>query len=527
MLRPSGHGFAASARKRYAHAGNALALLLAAAPAVANEYVNDPLTSPAAGVGVRGGSFSAGGWTTTANNDTLWWTIPDALPAGTIEFTMQGLSLATNLTDGDNDLFTFYQAPTDAVEPINYNPQFRNNDMRTFLRVFGSTGGAPIAGAMKVEMTRCMVGPPYYNNACPADCTGLDGIAYARGQMSDAGWDAGTAYRMRIAWGNGQLQYFRNDELMGTVGYDGTYAPSPMTVHIGSPRNGAGGSMPVGLTFRDVRISGTPGAQTQVCNAPPPPPPPTPPTTGCPDGTFGAAADTTAASWEPGVFGDVTDLNVEGDGAAPDSIVYVKFTASGPVTQAILQLHTQNDAHAHGGSGIVCAVAPGATVDEQSLTWQNAPAPTMMCVGPARTVDPDTEVEWDVTALLADDASRPLALVSTDADGAHYVSRETGGCTQGPRLVVTAPPGDPPPDQPPPDPPPPDQPPDQPPDVPPDVPPDHGSDPGAGHGPHATPAAVEACGCTGAPATSTPTVALALLALRAAALSVRRRRPRS
>lgn len=174
-------------------------ILLLPALGEAADYVVDSLTGQSAsGRGVRGGSFSPSGWTTSAPTDTLWWTIPDALESGSLEFTVSGLSLSASMAGGDLDLVTMYQAPTGVGEPIDYSPYFRNNDMRVWLRAFGAQGGTA-AGAIKMEMTQCLVGPPYFNNICPTSCTAFDSIAYANGRITDLGWDGTQSYASLIA----------------------------------------------------------------------------------------------------------------------------------------------------------------------------------------------------------------------------------------------------------------------------------------------------------------------------------------
>ncbi|MBI5496170.1 MAG: DNRLRE domain-containing protein [Deltaproteobacteria bacterium] len=414
-----------------------LAVLLHAPHAGAAEYVNDPLTTPPAGT--RGGTFSAGGWTTTAVDDTLWWTIPDALVSGSVEFTIAGASLATTLTGEDHDLVTLYQAPDGVTEPITYSPYFRNNDMRVFLRVFGSAGGT-VQGATKVEGTQCMVGPPYYDNVCPAGCVAYDGIAYAHGNQNDLGWDAAQDYRFVIAWSGTGMTWSRNGELMGTLDFPSVFAPQPLVVHMGSPRNGSStGQMPIGITYKDLLITGTAGSQTPVCNLPPPPPDAGPPVVDpCTDGSVGAIGDVTAAEFTSGVFSDPSDLNVEGDGAGNAiMVVYVMFPPQpASVSRALFRVHTHLAASSQGGSGQVCLAASSAW-DENALTWANRPAVTTTCTGNARTVQPDSEVEWDVTSLMGGSGNLSFAIVSVDSDGAHYFSREAGGCARGPRLLVT------------------------------------------------------------------------------------------
>jgi hypothetical protein len=195
--------------------------------------------------------------------------------------------------------------------------------------------------------------------------------------------------------------------------------------------------MPIGATFSDLRILGAAGAQTPVCNAPVVPDSGPPVERPCADGSLGALGDAVAASFAPGVFPDAHDLNVEGDGAGGASaIVYLAFPApAGRVARAWLRLRTRPESSSRGGSGIVCA-ASSVGFDESSLTFGNRPALTSLCAGDARRVAPDEDVEWDVTPLFASASPTVLAIVSTDADGAHYVSREAGGCALGPRLQV-------------------------------------------------------------------------------------------
>jgi hypothetical protein len=85
----------------------------------------------------------------------------------------------------------------------------------------------------------------------------------------------------------------------------------------------------------------------------------------------------------------------------------------------------------------VCAVADDAW-DENTMTWATRPPVGAACTSAVGSVDPDTEVAWDVTALVGGGGGRiNLAVVSDDADGAHYLSKEAGSATYAPRLVVT------------------------------------------------------------------------------------------
>ena len=80
-----------------------LAVLVASpAPSQAADYVDDPLTSATfAGRGSKGGSFGPSGWTTIDEPDSFWYEIADALPTGTIEYTVTGMSVGGSLSGAD------------------------------------------------------------------------------------------------------------------------------------------------------------------------------------------------------------------------------------------------------------------------------------------------------------------------------------------------------------------------------------------------------------------------------------------
>ncbi len=413
--------------------------LLLALPAFAITYVDDSLTAGSmAGRGNRGGSFGADGWTISAEDDTIWYELPTATPSARVEFTVTGLSIGPGgtLSGADHDLLTIYQAPAGMAEPVAYSPGFRNNDFKMFIRIFGNQETAR-PGAVKLELAACPRGDPWYHDtACTPGC-GIDGIAYANGGQSP-GWDPAVSYRIVMEWGNGVMTFSRNGTTLGTLNYPGTYAPSPMRIRFGSPRHqgvypGAA-MMPLGIVFKDILVTATPGAMSPVCGAAP---------IGGGGGSTGTGggggtslpgelpvlADVTVASWESGVFPDVGDLNVEGPGAQ----VYLRFPATaGAAQSATLVLHTQTSASSAGGSGRVCAVADP-NWNESTLTWANRPT-AGACVGTSRSITPDSEVEWDVTSLVRAGVATNLVLVSTDPDGAHFFSKESGGVSRGPRL---------------------------------------------------------------------------------------------
>lgn len=417
-------------------------VLLTPFTAIAGEYVNDPLTSDTfTGRGSMGGTFSASGWTTVNEPDAVWYEVADAIPTGSIEYTVTGLSVGGTLNGVDHDILTFYQAPTGKAEPIPYSPYFRNNDFKAFTRIFGDKEPGR-GGAMKLELAFCPRGEPWYHDTpCTAECD-KSGIGYARGADKDVGWDATKAYRMVMSWEPGKISFSRDGEALGSVAFAGTYAAKPLRVRFGSPRHDGvypgAAYMPKGLTFKDVKISGTAGAMTSVCGAPTMmdagPIDTSVSDAAVPSGEIGALQDVTAASYEMGVFPDVNDLNPE----AGNAVAYLKFPPIPSMPSNVkLRVHTHDFPSASGGSGVICLVDDD-TWSETTMTWATRPPVSTTCAGTSRKVDADTEVEWDITTLVttSSTANRNFAIVSMDSDGVHYMSKEKDK-SRGPRLVVT------------------------------------------------------------------------------------------
>lgn len=421
------------------------AVLFVSGSAAAVDYVNDPLTDPNyPGRGSQGGTFGPEGWTTVGQTDAIWYEIPDAIPTGKIQFTVRGMSVGGSLIGADHDIFAMYQAPTGQAEPVKYSPYFRNNDFKVFTRVFG-TAEPDRPGAMKVEFAVCPRGEPWHHDEPCTEGCGTQDLAYANGQAKDIGWDGAADYVIAIEWGNGKLSFSRDGTKLGEVQYEGTYAPKPLRVRLGSPRHGISdvAFMPIGLTFKDVTIQGEPGPMTLVCGAEEPPDAGPPPDAGASETDAGVSAselpaiqDVTAAAWVEGVFEDTSDLNVEGsDDGEPRGVVYLRFPlVEGVVKKAILRLKAHDYGSASGGSGAVHGVSD-TTWSETTMTWDTRPPWDSTPHGVAQSVDPGDELAWDVTALVALGTVN-FALVSSDPDGSHFVSKEAGGAATGPRLYI-------------------------------------------------------------------------------------------
>lgn len=410
-------------------------LLGLAGPAHAQPYhFEDTLRGSTMG-NAEGGSFGASGWTVTAVDDRIWYALP-RLASGSIELTVANITPA-NLPLADHEIVAMYEAGYGIAEPIRYNPEFRNNHYKMLVRIYG-TAEPGRTGAMKLMWGMCPSGAPGYD-ACGCG-------SYFEEPFADPGAWTGAPVRIRIEWDGTSARLLRDGALVTSVdwGTGLTFGPSEPHFSLGSPRNDGGlSAMPIGAVFSDLVIDGMRGPLATCPGSTDAGPGvdggPLPDAGGC--NGDAALADATAASWEPGVYPDATDLNVEGNGTAPTGVVYLRMPAvPSAFRRATLTLHTAVGGSSGGGSGIVCRV-DGAW-DEASLTWASRPSVSTDCVGTARTVGANEEVAFDITPLVTAGAAISLAVVSTDTDGVHYVSREAGGCISGPRLTYVLSEGD-------------------------------------------------------------------------------------
>lgn len=422
---------------RTMHSGASIAILsvlLGAATSASAQpfHLEDSLRGGTMG-NAMGGSFGADGWTVTGAGDRIWYALP-RLGSGFVEFTITNVTV-DRLPLPDHEIFAMYEAGYGISEPIVYSPDYRNNHYKIMLRLYGMVEPGRV-GAMKMMWGICPSGAPGFD-ACGC-------ASFFEEPFADPGPWTGAPARIRVEWGGGRARVLRDGTEVVGVDWSGTgliFGPNELHMMLGSPRNDGGlSAMVIGSVYSDLVVDGMigpmaacPGSSTPDAG---------PPVDGgaCGGGAAGAIADGTAASWEPGVFPDAGDLNVEGaPGGGPAAVVYVRFPpVAGPVTSATLTLQTTADNS--GGSGQVCRV-DGASWDEGSLTWASRPAVSTVCTGGARRVGASEVVTWDVTALVGPGGPVDLAIVSEDPDGTHYLSREAGGCESGPRLAVTLAPG--------------------------------------------------------------------------------------
>ncbi len=390
-----------------------------------------------------GGSLGSDGWTVTAVNDRIWYSMP-TLVQGSIEFTLAGVS-NDKFQAADHEMFTLYEGGYGISEPIDYGhlkPLFYRVMWRLRGEVAGVDGETVThQGEQKFIWIMCPDGAPGYavnygTQFC--SCSQWLDQGPSGGDMT---W-TGVPERIRFEWDGNSARYLRNGVVVDTIDWTGTglaFTPSEPHFCLGSPRSGAVSYAVtvVGAVYSDLVVDGVEGPQ-QLCPGTVVPDAGTPPDAGSSGGTrFDVLQDVTGASWESGVYSVVSDLNAESpSGGGQGSVVYLRFPpVGGTATNAILRLHTLTIAGAGGGSGVVCRVDDD-TWNENTLTWANRPAISSTCAGTSTTVAADTEVIFNVTTLMPASGDVNLAITTTDADAVHYYSKESGGTSLGPRLDV-------------------------------------------------------------------------------------------
>jgi hypothetical protein len=206
-----------------------------------------------------GGSFGPEGWTVTDRADRIWYALP-RLEQGFVEFTLSNVTPA-NIGDVDNELFAMYEAGYGIAEPIPYSPEFRNNNYKCMLRVFGNLE-AGRERTQKLMWGLCPDGAPGYNNGC------LCPSAFFEEPFGGTGdWD-GTPQRIRIEWGQGVTRYLRNGAEVLAIDWSQSglsFGPAELHISLGTSRPTAtDAQMPVGAVLADLVVDGVEG-ELEIC----------------------------------------------------------------------------------------------------------------------------------------------------------------------------------------------------------------------------------------------------------------------
>lgn len=209
-----------------------------------------------------GGTYGSSGWTVTQKTDRIWYSLP-RLVEGSIEFTVSGIT-TSNLTLADHEIFSLYDGGHGISEPINYNPEFRDNHYKQLIRIYGQMVPERL-GQQKFIMLMCPDGAPGYGT-CKCPKSFYDGDGWWGGNAS---WD-GSPSKIKVVWGNGKATYSRDGVDVWTNDYSKSglaFGPAELHFTLGCSRHDAVGDagMPIGATFSDVVVQGTQGA-VATCN---------------------------------------------------------------------------------------------------------------------------------------------------------------------------------------------------------------------------------------------------------------------
>lgn len=403
---------------------------LASLPRVAGAFdLEDGLRGGTLGNAI-GGTFDADGFHITDRTDRIWYALP-RLATGSVEFTLSGVTMET-LVLGDHEVFALYEAGYGMAEPINYDPEFRNNHYKCMLRIYGQAEPNR-AGAQKLMWGMCPSGAPGHD-AC--GCNSFFEEPFG----GNPEWN-GAATRFRVEWGDGRTRLLRDGVEAVGVDWSGSglaFGPSELHLTLGSPRSVAVGDagMPIGAVLSDLVIHGTEGPLA-TCEGP----------VAVPDGALpppadgGAPADhaglvptddlTVIRDAPGGVGGDGNDLSVGTYG----ELAYLRFEVPRPVSRAVLRLNARSDGSAAGDGAFVHAVL-NTNFTEETLTFANRPVEVNEVLGRTGPTVPDGVYDVDVTAAVLGAGPVAFALKGRD-NGSHFSSKEDVRGTRTPLLLVT------------------------------------------------------------------------------------------
>lgn len=368
--------------------------------------IHESLATGSSATTIYGGTFTGAGWRLDDANSRMVWDLGTQVERGDISVTVDGISW-DNLLGANNHLIELFSEGGHSSDNRAIN-----------LRLYGYGDGDPYGewGDLKLLAWDRTTNPGGEDLVAEQRYYGLD-------------WD-GLPHTWRITWDLAELVLYRDGaELIRSdvTGMD------LRVRYLWLPLQDWGGDYgaPIGATYSNLSL-----------DAYEPAPEEDPVDTGeLPDdgdaSTYTPIDDVTAASWESGVYPDVEDLSVEGDGANPTAVTYLRFDlsgVSGTVRSASLRVHAHNDDSAEGDGGTAYAVGETAW-SEETLVWGARPA-LGAAVGTYPAVHPGDVLDIDVTGGVHAGGMVTLALATTGSDGTHFSSKELSGGAEAPVLRV-------------------------------------------------------------------------------------------
>lgn len=383
-----------------------------------------------------GGSFDAAGWHVTNRTDRIWYALP-RLTSGSVEFTMSNVSRAT-IGDGEAEMFAMYEAGYGISEPVRYAPEFRENNYKCMLRIYGWAEGGR-EGQQKLMWGMCPGGAPGFTScAC--------GTSFFEEPFGGSGAWSGGPERIRIEWGSGRTRYLRNGAQVLSIDWSRTgltFGPSELHMSLGTSRPSAVdyAILPVGAVFSDLVVDGTEGALA-VC------PGSVVPDAGMYDagmsimGTVVEVPAVEDATVEPGnaaaVYGDVRDLAV----GQADAEFYVKFNVGalpGRIVSAQLILNSATDRSAEGSGASVFAAGDRAW-SESTVTYATRPGSRGARLARIDGISVNERYTFNLPAgTIPTPGTYSFAVLpeTSDSNSAHFDAHEVSP-TRGPvlRLII-------------------------------------------------------------------------------------------
>ncbi len=384
-----------------------------------------------------GGSFDAAGWHVTNRTDRVWYALP-RLTSGYVEFTVTNLSNAT-IGDGEAEMFAMYEAGYGITEPVRYAPEFRENNYKCMLRIYGAMEGGRV-GQQKLMWGMCPGGPPGYTScAC--------GTSFFEEPFGGNGTWSGAPERIRIEWGSGRTRYLRGGAEVLAIDWARTgltFGPSELHMSLGTSRPSAVdyAVLPVGVVFSDLVVDGTEGALA-VCPGSVVPDAGTPPTDAgmIVSGSVVEVPAVEDVTVEPGnattVYSDVRDLAV----GHADAEFYVKFRVGdvpGRIVSAQLILNSAMDRSAEGTGASVFA-AGNSSWSETTLVYRDRPGSRGARLARVDGVSANERYTFNLPAgTVPSPGVYAFAVLpeTTDSNSAHFDAREVSP-TRGPVLRLT------------------------------------------------------------------------------------------
>ncbi len=358
--------------------------------------IHDTLYTSSSATTVYGGTFTGAGWRIDDSNSRMFWDFGQQVDSGDISVVIDGITLDSLTTDNNH-----------LIELFDQGGHFDGCTRAINLRVYGE--GDPSAPASDWGGLKLKV---------------WDSVNVAEQRADAPDWD-GLPHTWRITWNPTEAILYRDGVVLIDEDVSGIDTRvGTLWLPLDDWENGYGA--PLGSTYSKLDLSATvPVVDTGPADD------------GNPN-TFTPTDDTTAVSWEDGVYSDFDDLNAEGDGANATAVVWTRFDLSsvtGTITSATLTLHAMADSHADGDGGSLYS-ASDTSWNEDSLTWANQPALGSV-IGSYPHVNPSDTETFDVTGQVYAGSAATFALLSTGSNGAHFSSKEDGDDTMGPVLTIT------------------------------------------------------------------------------------------